>query len=100
MRKILLFSVLLFRTSLFAQTIIQRDSAIEQMVNEISSDSLQSYIRQMVNYGTRSTISTQGSKTKGIGAARNYVLSKFKEFARQSGGWLTATIDTTTIPAD
>lgn len=100
MRKIVLSALILFNTSLFSQTIVERDPAIEQMVNEISSDSLQSYIMQMVSYGTRSTISTQTDRKKGIGAARNYVLSRFNEFAKQSGGRLTAIIDTTTIPAD
>jgi hypothetical protein len=100
MRKLLFFSIILLKSSLFAQTIIQWDFAIEQMVREVSSDSLRSYINQMVSYGTRSTISSQSNRQKGIGAARNYVLSKFNEFARQSGGRLTATIDTTTIPAN
>src|SRR4051812_2811960 len=100
MRKTLLFTVILLKTSLFAQTIIQRDPTIEQMVREVSSDSLHSYIKQLVSYGTRSTISTQSSKTKGIGAARNYVLSKFNEFAKQSSRRLTAVIDTTTIQTD
>jgi hypothetical protein len=79
---------------------VQRDPVIEQMVKEISSDSLRSYILNMVTYGTRSTISTQNNKKKGIGAARNYVLSKFNEFAKQSAGRLTAMIDTTTIATD
>ncbi|HLL43478.1 MAG TPA: M20/M25/M40 family metallo-hydrolase [Segetibacter sp.] len=79
---------------------MKKDPAIEQMVKEVSPDSLQAYVRQLVSYGTRSTISTQTDKKKGIGAARNYVLSKFTEFARHSGGRLTAMIDTTTIAPD
>ncbi len=101
MLKTLLFTLLLLsNASLFSQTVIQRDPAIEQMVKEASSDSLRSYIQQMVTFGTRSTLSEQTDKKKGIGAARNYVLSKFLEFGRQSGGRLTAMIDTTTIAAD
>lgn len=100
MRKTLLLAFLLYNSPIFSQTIIQRDPAIEQMIKEVSSDSLQSYIMQLVSSGTRSTISTQTDKKRGIGAARNYVLSKFNEFARQSKGRLTAIIDTTTIAAD
>src|SRR4051794_3176089 len=100
MRKIVLVAFILFRTSLFSQTIVQRDPVIEQMVHEVSPDSLQSHITRMVSFGTRSTISAQTDTKKGIAAARNYVLSKFNEFAKQSGGRLTAVIDTTTIPAD
>ncbi|MDB5249338.1 MAG: family metallo-hydrolase [Segetibacter sp.] len=88
----------LFNTSSFGQTIVQRDSTIEQMVKEVSPDSLKSYVQQMVSFGTRNTLSTQTDKKRGIGAARNYVLSKFNEFASRSGGRLTAMIDTTTIP--
>ncbi len=89
--------VLLSGSSSFSQTIIHRDTAIERMVNEISADSLHAYITSMVNYGTRSTISTQKERQKGIGAARNWVLEKFQSFAAQSGGRLSAYIDTTTL---
>src|ERR1700712_1655740 len=84
----------------FSQTIIEKDPLIEKMVKEVSADSIQSYIKTLVAFGTRSTISTQTDAKKGIGAARLWVLSKFNEFAKQSGGRLTAIIDTTTLPAD
>ncbi len=84
----------------FAQTTVQRDPQIEQMVNAVSADSLQSYIKTLVSFGTRSTLSAQTDPKKGIGAARNWVLSKFNEFGKQAGGRLTAVIDTTTLPAD
>ena len=96
--KSLLFVCLLFVANiLFAQTIINRDPEITKMVSEVSSDSLKSYIYTLVSFGTRNTLSTQTDKTKGIGAARNWVLKKFNEFAKNSGGSLTAFIDTTTI---
>jgi Zn-dependent M28 family amino/carboxypeptidase len=83
-----------------AQTTIVRDPEIENMVKEVNADSLQSYIRTMVAFGTRSTVSSVTEKKKGIGAARNWVLSKFNEWAAVSGGRLTAFVDTTTYPAD
>ena len=86
--------------TVFSQTIIQKDPAIEKMLKEVSADSLQSYIKSLVSFGTRNTLSTQSDAKKGIGAARLWVLSKFNEFAKQSGGRLTAIIDTTTLPAD
>ncbi len=101
MRKFSVSIVLLFCIStLFSQTIIQKDPAIEKMVKEVSADSLQSYIKSLVAFGTRSTLSIQTDPKKGIGAARLWVLSKFNEFAKQSGGRLTAIVDTTTLPAD
>ena len=99
--KFISFVALLFNANiLFAQTIINRDPEIENMVKEISADSLQTYINILVSFGTRNTLSIQTDKTRGIGAARNWVLSKFNEFAKNSGGRLTATVDTTTIAAD
>ncbi len=84
----------------FSQTTIHRDSQIEKMVAQVSKDSLQSYIRQLVNFGTRNTLSTQSSPTRGIGAARNWVLQMFNSFAKNSKGRLSAGIDTTTLQPD
>jgi hypothetical protein len=98
MKKILFVFVTILLTKFsFSQTIIQRDITIEKMVKEVSSDSLKSYINSLVSFGTRHTLSTQTEVKKGIGAARNWVLNKFNEFAKQSNGRLTAVIDTTTI---
>ena len=83
-----------------AQTTITRDPMIEKMVSEVSKDSLEAYIKKMVSFGTRNTLSTQSDTKRGIGAARNWVLYKFNEFAKQSGGRLTAIIDTTTLQKD
>jgi hypothetical protein len=70
------------------------------MVSEVSRDSLQSYIRKLVSLGTRNTLSTQSDAKRGIGAARAWVLSRFNEFGRESGGRLSAIIDTVTLAAD
>ncbi len=87
-------------SSLSAQTTIVRDAAIEQMVKEVSADSLKSYITSLVAFGTRNTLSTQTNPRRGIGAARTWVLNKFNQFAAQSKGRLTAFIDTTTLQPD
>ncbi len=83
-----------------AQQIIQRDPEIAKMVSEVSADSLKSYITVMVAFGTRNTLSTQTDRKRGIGAARTWVLNKFNDMAKQSGGRLTAIIDTTTLQPD
>ena len=83
-----------------AQTTIDRDPEIENMVKEVNPDSLQSYIRGMVAFGTRSTVSSTTDKKRGIGAAREWVLARFNQFAAASGGRLTAVVDTTTYVGD
>lgn len=98
-----LFTIVLFTGFAFsvkAQTIVNRHTDIDKMVKSVNADSLKSYITKMVSFGTRSTISDIKSKTKGIGAARNWVVSKFDQFAKQSDGRLTAFLDTTTIKPD
>jgi hypothetical protein len=90
----------IYSNYLYSQTIIQRDTEIEHMVKDVSSDSLQLYIKQLVNLGTRNTLSTQNNASRGIGAARKWVLDKFKYIAKQSNGRLTAFIDTTTLQPD
>lgn len=83
-----------------SQTIIQRDADIEKMVKEISPDSLKAYIYKMVSFGTRHTMSTVTDQKSGIGAAREWVVAKFNEFAKQSNGRMTAMVDTTTLQPD
>ena len=102
MQKKICFPLICFfvYSSLSAQTTIVRDAAIEQMVKEVSADSLKSYITSLVAFGTRNTLSTQTNPRRGIGAARNWVLNKFNQFATQSKGRLTAFIDTTTLQPD
>jgi Peptidase family M28 len=89
-------------TSAFSQApvIIQRDPEIEQMVKDVSADSLQAYIYKLVSFGTRHTLSTQKDANRGIGAAKYWVLGKFNQYAKQSGGRLTARIDSTTYQPD
>src|SRR4051794_40351426 len=83
-----------------AQQIIQRDPAIEKMVNEVSADSLHRYINKLVSFHTRHTLSTINSRDTGIGAAREWVISKFSAFARESNGRMTVLLDKWTIEPD
>ena len=101
MKKLLTLSLCCFSIAfLKAQSIVYRDAETSAMVNEVSKDSLKAYDQALINFGTRHTLSTQHSKTKGIGAARDYVLSKFNSFKAQAAGRLTAYIDTITYLPD
>lgn len=100
MKKYFWVLLVLISSKSFSQTIINRDPEIEQMAKEVSADTLRSYINTLVSFATRNTLSTQKDSKKGIGAARNWVLKKFNQFAKNSEGRLSAIIDTTTISAD
>ena len=84
----------------FSQQIIKKDAEIDAMVKEISVDSLAQNLNKLVSFGTRATLSNQSSATKGIGAARAWILSRFNEYAKSSNGRLSAFIDTITYNAD
>lgn len=69
-------------------------------MKEVSADSLRSYINKLVSFGTRHTMSSTTDKKRGIGAAREWVVQRFNEFAKQSNGRMTAFVDTTTLLPD
>ena len=96
-----LFALLTASLPSVAQTtIVNRDPQIADLVGQLSADSLRSHIDGLVSFGTRHTLSTTSDPKKGIGAARQWILGKFNQYAKQSGGRLTATIDKWTLPAD
>lgn len=100
LKSLLIAGALLASQNTFAQTIINRDVQIEAMVKQVSSDSLKTYINKLVSFGTRSTLSSTTDKKRGIGAAREWVVQKFNEFGKESGGRLTAYVDTVTLQPD
>lgn len=101
MKHFLISLILLFTAAgIQAQQIINRDPDIRNMVDEVSADSLEAYIYDLVSFETRHLLSSQTDPNRGIGAAQNYVLRKFESFAKHSGGRFTAYIDTTTLQPD
>jgi Peptidase family M28 len=54
---------------------------VMKVLDEISADSIYTYDLKLVSFGTRHTMSDTTSPTRGIGAARNWIASKFTEFA-------------------
>lgn len=103
MKQFLLFFIALCSiSSAFSQStsIVNRDPQIELMVNEVSQDSLRVTIKKLVSFGTRNTLSSTTDPERGIGAAREWILERFKAFAKESGGRLSAKLDTSTYQAD
>ncbi|WP_166691658.1 M20/M25/M40 family metallo-hydrolase [Fibrivirga algicola] len=95
---LLLFGML--TSPIFAQTIMQRDPVIADLVSQISPDSLRAHVDGLVRFGTRHTLSTTTDPKKGIGAARQWILGKFQQYAKQSGGRMTTGLDSWTLAAD
>jgi len=97
-KKLLILLLTVGSSPLFAQTITHRASAISELVSEVSSDSLENYVRTLAAFTSRHTLNTD--EKNGMPAAQNYVLRKFNEFATQSNGRMTAEIENFIIPAD
>ncbi len=70
------------------------DPRIEKIVAAVSEQRLQELLTKLVSFGTRNTLSDQESTTKGIGAARNWILEEM----RRSSEKLKVNFDTHIIP--
>ncbi|KEY17854.1 M20/M25/M40 family metallo-hydrolase [Kaistella antarctica] len=83
-KTILLVSVLL--SVIATAQKYDKDPEISAYVKAVTKDSLKSNVEKLVSFGTRHTMSSTIDKDKGIGAARSWVLSKFRNYAKNSGG--------------
>ena len=98
--KKLILSVLLIPAVFSAQQTVSRDAEIANYVSQVSADSLKSHINKLVSFGTRHTMSSTTDAKKGIGAARNWVLSKFKNYAKNADGRMEVFLQNQTIQPD
>jgi Peptidase family M28/Secretion system C-terminal sorting domain len=64
--------------------ISQHEEIICTIQNEISPDSLKSYLEVLGSFQNRNTYSDTVSSTKGIGAARRWIYNKFGQFSREN----------------
>jgi hypothetical protein len=69
------------------------DPRIEKIVALVSEERLKELLTKLVSFGTRNTLSDQTSPTKGIGAARNWILEEM----RRSSEKLRVNFDTHVI---
>jgi Zn-dependent M28 family amino/carboxypeptidase len=63
-----------------------RNLQIAKIVREIDARNIEQYIRKLVSFGTRNTLSQQNDPNRGIGAARDWLFSEFSKIAQQSDG--------------
>ncbi|WP_395804600.1 M20/M25/M40 family metallo-hydrolase [Daejeonella sp.] len=85
----------------WAQTaIVKQDQQIKTMVDEVSSQNIETVVRKLVSFETRHSMSDTLSKTIGIGAARNWIKAELERYSKASGGRLKVEFDTFTQAAD
>ena len=68
------------------------DDELKEMLDAIDPANIQASIEKLVSFGTRHTLSTQNSTTRGIGAARDWIASEMRKYAANSDGRMTVTV--------
>ncbi|WP_291287627.1 M28 family metallopeptidase [Flavobacterium sp.] len=101
MKKTIFYSIFafLFFTHISTSQVAE-DPEIKKMISEIKAENLEATIHKLVSFGTRHTLSDTKSKTRGIGAAQQWVKAEFDKFALESDGRLTSKIDYFDVKAD
>lgn len=68
------------------------DDELKALVDEVSSVNIQATIEKLVSFGTRHTLSTQNSSTRGIGAARDWIAAEMRKYAEESEGRMSVSV--------
>ncbi|MEV0638481.1 M20/M25/M40 family metallo-hydrolase [Streptomyces sp. NPDC050619] len=63
---------------------------LRALLREIDADRIEATVRKLVSFGTRHTLSAQDDPKRGIGAARDWLLAELRSYAADSGGRMTA----------
>ena len=61
---------------------------LKQLADDVSADSLETYIRTLAGFDNRHTMSDTTSDTRGIGAARRWIKAEFETISEACGGCL------------
>ena len=77
MKKVLLLLLALSPISIFSQN----DPRIYEIIAEVSEENIEADITRLVGFGTRHTLSDTISETRGIGAARRWIKSRFDDIS-------------------
>jgi hypothetical protein len=72
---------------------LARDPALAAAIADISAREIRATDSTLVSFGTRHTMSDTLSSTRGIGAARRYLLSKLQGYSQACGGCLRVEFD-------
>ena len=75
-----------------------RQPQIDKILNDISAQRIEAYVRKLVNFRTRHTMSDTVSETTGIGAARRWIKAELERCGAQAGGRLQVAYDSHIAP--
>ena len=75
------------------------DGQTLSLLQQMDPARIQNTIQTLVNFGTRHTASTTTSATRGIGAARNWLLKEMTELAKTSNGAMNVSMPCYLQPA-
>jgi hypothetical protein len=71
---------------------------IDEIVGQISAQRIEGYIRKLVSFKTRHTMSDTVSETEGIGAARRWIKGELERCGAAQGGRLQVAFDSHITP--
>lgn len=67
---------------------------LESILAQVNTTNIERTIRKLVSFGTRHTLSTQNSTTRGVGAARDWIHAEFQRYADDSANDGRLTVET------
>ena len=68
------------------------EDEVTAMLDEISPENIEAIISKLVSFGTRHTLATFNSSTRGIHAARDWIASEMRGYAEESEGRMTVEV--------
>ena len=68
------------------------DHDLQTILSSLDPARIDGYIRKLVSFSTRHTLSTQTDPNRGIGAARDWIASQMRELAAESDGRMELTV--------
>ena len=78
--------------------VTRRQAQIDKIVSEISPERIEAYVRKLVSFETRHTMSETASDKVGIGAARRWIKAELERCGAQSGNRLQVAFDSHVAP--
>src|SRR6516165_4875857 len=65
----------------WAQPAVDLDAQVVRLVGGVSEDHLTAVLKKLESFGTRNTMSTAVSPTRGIGAARQWIFDELRGYS-------------------